>query len=310
MQVAYLLYDQMTALDITGPYEVLAAIPGTDSVFVAERKGSVRDERGALALVAECTLDEVPAPDVVVVPGGFGTRVLLKRDPVLVWLRKVHETSSWTASVCLGSLLLAAAGLLNDVPATTHWLGQEELASLGARPVRERVVQSGKIITAAGVSSGIDMALRLVALMHGPDLAQAIQLGIEYDPAPPFDSGAPEKAPAPIVEAVTAAFNAMQAQVLQTAANSESSWLNNKTREPPSTPGRFRASNQRPDRDGDEASRRRSRLESVASSQRPKSSLLVREVAQTGSDQQHGAGQPLRPSLERLVERHGRSTPL
>ena len=206
MQIAFLLYDGFTALDITGPYDVLQNLPGSDPVFVAEQAGEVRNESRTLALVADRSLQEVPAPEIVVVPGGFGTRLLLEHEPLLTWLRTAHESTTWTTSVCTGSLLLAAAGLLEGVPATTHWLARETLAALGAEVVPERVVQDGKIITAAGVSSGIDMALRLVQQMFGDTVAQAIQLGIEYDPHPPFDAGSPEKAPPGVVQAVTQAF--------------------------------------------------------------------------------------------------------
>jgi transcriptional regulator GlxA family with amidase domain len=210
VQIAYLLYDRFTALDITGPHEVLNSIPGVESVFVAEQAGPVRNESGSLALVADRAIAEVPHPEIVVVPGGFGTRVLLDREPLLDWLRGVHETSTWTTSVCTGSLLLAAAGLLEGAPATTHWLARERLASLGARVVPERVVRHGKILTAAGVSAGIDMALELVARIHGEDMAKAIQLGIEYDPQPPFDSGSEEKASPATVELLTTAFRAAE----------------------------------------------------------------------------------------------------
>jgi transcriptional regulator GlxA family with amidase domain len=206
MQVAYLLYDGFTALDITGPYDVLRNMPGCESVFVAEQAGPVRNESGTLAIVADRSLEQVPSPEIVVVPGGFGTRLLLEHDPLLSWLRTAHESTTWTTSVCTGSLLLAAAGLLSGAPATTHWLARDTLASLGALLVPERVVKHGKIITAAGVSAGIDMALRLIQLTYGDAAAQAVQLGIEYDPDPPFDVGSPEKAPAAIVEAVTRAF--------------------------------------------------------------------------------------------------------
>jgi transcriptional regulator GlxA family with amidase domain len=212
MQVAYLIYDRFTALDITGPHDVLNSVPGTESVFVAEKAGPVRNESDTLSLVADRPIDEVTSPEIVVVPGGYGTRALLEHEPLLDWLRGVHETSQWTTSVCTGSLLLAAAGLLDGTPATTHWLARDLLGELGAKPVPDRVVQQGKIITAAGVSSGIDMALRLVQLMHGDEAAQAIQLGIEYDPQPPFDAGSPEKAPQQIVEVVTAAFEAQDAE--------------------------------------------------------------------------------------------------
>jgi transcriptional regulator GlxA family with amidase domain len=214
MQVAYLLYDRFTALDITGPHEVLNSLPDVESIFVAEQSGPLRNESGTLALVADRTLDEVPHPDIVVVPGGFGTRALLEHKPLLDWLRSAHETTTWTTSVCTGALLLAAAGLLDGLPAATHWAARERLASLGARPVAERVVRQGKIVTAAGVSAGIDMALELVALMHGEEVAKAIQLGIEYDPQPPFDSGSVEKASAATVEAVRAAFDAAEREVL------------------------------------------------------------------------------------------------
>ena len=208
MQIAYLLYDRFTALDIIGPHEVLNSVPGNESIFVAEEAGPVRNESGNLALVADASIDEVRGPDIVVIPGGFGNRVLLEHEPLHEWIRAVHETSTWTTSVCTGALLLAAAGLLDGVPATTHWLARDLLAELGAKPVRERVVQQGKIVTAAGVSSGIDMALRLVQQTNGDEVAQAVQLGIEYDPEPPLDAGSPEKAPEPIVELVTAAFQA------------------------------------------------------------------------------------------------------
>jgi transcriptional regulator GlxA family with amidase domain len=212
MQVAYLLYHRFTALDIIGPYEVLNSVPGTESIFVAESVGPVRNESGTLAIVADRTLDEVLAPDIVVVPGGLGTRALLAHEPLLAWLRSVHETSLFTTSVCTGSLLLAAAGLLNGVPATTHWLARDLLGSLGAVPVPDRVVRHGKIFSGAGVSAGIDMALTLVAEIHGDEVAQAVQLAIEYDPQPPFDAGSPETAPAAIRDLVTAAFKSAEPQ--------------------------------------------------------------------------------------------------
>jgi transcriptional regulator GlxA family with amidase domain len=208
MQIAYLLYDRFTALDITGPHEVLNSVPGNESIFVAEERGPVRNESDTLSLVADASLAEVPSPDIVVVPGGYGTRALLEHEPLLDWLRSAHETSTWTTSVCTGALLLAAAGILDGVPATTHWLARDLLRELGADVVTERVVQQGKIMTAAGVSSGIDMALQLVQRINGDDVAKAVQLGIEYDPEPPLDSGSPEKAPQPIVELVTAVFRA------------------------------------------------------------------------------------------------------
>ena len=215
MQVAYLLYDRFTALDITGPHDVFNSVPGNEAIFVAEEAGPIRNESDTLSLVADASLDEVTSPDIVVVPGGFGNRMLLEHEPLHDWIRGVHETSTWTTSVCTGSLLLAAAGLLEGAPATTHWLARDVLAELGAKPLPDRVVEHERIVTAAGVSSGIDMALHLVTEINGPEVAQAVQLGIEYDPQPPHDAGAPEKAPQPIVDLVTAAFEAREAAVSQ-----------------------------------------------------------------------------------------------
>jgi transcriptional regulator GlxA family with amidase domain len=217
MQVAYLLYDRFTALDVTGPHEVLNSVPDVESIFVAESAGPIRNESDTLSLVADASLDEVPDPGVIVVPGGYGTRALLQHDPVLDWIRTAHQTSEYTASVCTGTLLLAAAGLLDGKPATTHFLARELLGELGADPVSDRVVEEGKILTAAGVSSGIDMALRLVQLKYGDEVAQAVQLGIEYDPQPCVDAGSPEKAPKEIVDLVTTVFLAQEAEATKAA---------------------------------------------------------------------------------------------
>jgi putative intracellular protease/amidase len=200
MQIAILLYDGLTALDAIGPYEVLSRLPDASVVFVAAEPGSVRTDNGMLTLVAERALTDVPAPDIVVVPGGPGEVAARAGGEAIDWLRAVHETTMWTTSVCTGSLILAAAGLLEGRQATSHWLALEQLASMGAEPTLQRVVFEGKIVTAAGVSAGIDMGLALAARIAGAQVAQAIQLGIEYDPQPPFDAGAPEKAPAAIVE--------------------------------------------------------------------------------------------------------------
>lgn len=196
MDVAVLLYDRLTALDAIGPYEVLGRIPGAEVTFVGVETGPVRTDTGRLGLVADASLAALPRPDVVLVPGGPGQADLMADGPVHEWLREAHEHSTWTTSVCTGSLILAAAGLLKGVKATTHWLAMDQLAGWGAEPVAQRVVEDGKVVTAAGVSSGIDMALTLAARMAGDEVAQTIQLGIEYDPQPPFDAGAPDKAPA------------------------------------------------------------------------------------------------------------------
>lgn len=204
MQVAILLFDRLTALDAVGPYEVLSRLPGATATFVAQNPGVKRTENGSLALTADAGLADVPAPDVLLVPGGFGRKTLMDDGPMHEWLRSAHETSTWTTSVCTGSLILAAAGLLEGKRATTHWLAMEELGSLGAEPVSERVVFDGKIVTSAGVSSGIDMALALAARIAGEQVAQAIQLSIEYDPQPPFDSGSPRTASPETVELIRA----------------------------------------------------------------------------------------------------------
>jgi transcriptional regulator GlxA family with amidase domain len=203
LEIAILLFDGITALDAVGPYEALALLPDAHVRFVATSRGAKRTARnGSLALVADHTLAEISRPDVVLVPGGPGEAAIRQDPDVLDWLRQVHETSRWTTSVCTGALTLAAAGILDGVEATTHWSSMDELAALGAVPVAERVVIRGKVITAAGVSAGIDMALRLAQLEAGDDVAMAIQLVLEYDPQPPFDAGSPAKAPAHVMEMV------------------------------------------------------------------------------------------------------------
>jgi len=206
MQIAIFLYDHMTALDAIGPYEVLSRLPGAETVFVATRPGPVRCDTRHLALVADAGIAEVTTPDVLVVPGWSGARQteLLGPGAVRDWLREVDRHTTWTTSACTGALVLAAAGLLTGRRATTHWLATDRLAELGARPAHERVVFDGKYVTAAGVSAGIDMALALAARIDGDGTAQAIQLGIEYDPQPPFDAGSAAKAPGDIVAAMTA----------------------------------------------------------------------------------------------------------
>jgi transcriptional regulator GlxA family with amidase domain len=202
MQIAVLLYDRLTALDAIGPYEVLSRLPGASLSFVAAERGAVHTDNGMLTILAEHTLEELERPDVVLVPGGPGEVAARAGAETLEWLKRVHETSTWTTSVCTGSLILGAAGLLDGKRATTHWLARDELAKLGAEALSERIVYDGKIVTAAGVSAGIDMALSLAEKIAGRQVAEAIQLGIEYDPQPPFDAGAPEKAPAEVVAAL------------------------------------------------------------------------------------------------------------
>ncbi|MFC8291462.1 DJ-1/PfpI family protein [Streptomyces sp. NPDC057242] len=199
MQIAVLLYDRFTALDAVGPYELLARLPGAETVFVARERGPVRNDQDSLALVADRALAEVPAPDIVLVPGGPDARVAMDDPEILDWLRAADATSIWTTSVCTGSLVLAAAGLLDGRRATTHWLAFDELRALGVEPTGERVVFDGKYVTSAGVSSGIDMALHLLGRIAGDETAQTVQLLTEYDPRPPYDAGSPEKAPAELV---------------------------------------------------------------------------------------------------------------
>jgi putative intracellular protease/amidase len=200
--IAIPIYDRFTALDAVGPYEVLSRLPGAEVAFVAEEPGPVRTDTRALALVADRALSEVDACDIVVVPGGPGTRAMLEPNPLHDWLRAVDTTTQWTTSVCTGALLLGAAGLLEGLEATTHWTALDLLAGLGARPTEGRFVPQGKIVTAAGVSAGIDMALWLAAQVAGDDVAKAIQLGLEYQPEPPFSSGSTATAAPEIVELV------------------------------------------------------------------------------------------------------------
>ncbi|KAF4406322.1 MULTISPECIES: DJ-1/PfpI family protein [Streptomyces] len=202
MQTAVLLFDRLTTLDAVGPYEVLSRLPGAEVVFVAERPGPVRGDRGSLALVADAALHEVPHPDLVLVPGGPGQNALMEDGPVHEWLREADTRTDWTTSVCTGSLVLAAAGLLEGRRATTHWGALERLAEHGARPVSERHVTDGKYVTAAGVSAGIDMALMLAGRIAGDTVARSIQLGIEYDPRPPYDAGSPRTAPPEVLAAL------------------------------------------------------------------------------------------------------------
>ena len=199
MQIAVLIFENLTALDAIGPYEVLQRLPGAEVVFVGETTGLRRTDTKFLGINADRSISEVHSADILVVPGGFGEEQVRQRPNVLQWVRDIHATTKWTTSVCTGALILGAAGILKGLKATTHWASMAKLTDFGAIPTHERVVEQGKIITAAGVSSGIDMALRLAARITGDTVAQAIQVVIEYDPQPPFD-GAPMRAPEAVLK--------------------------------------------------------------------------------------------------------------
>lgn len=204
VHVAIPLFPRVTALDAIGPYEVLQRIPTIDVTFVGHERGEVRTENGMLGLARDATFEELAQPDVIVFPGGIGTRVLTGDDRILDWLRHAHRTTTYTTSVCTGALVLGAAGLLAGLTATTHWSCYSDLGATGATPIAERVVEhlDRRIVTAAGVSSGIDMALRIVELLVDRTAAEAAQLMIEYDPQPPFAAGALAAAGPAVVERV------------------------------------------------------------------------------------------------------------
>ena len=199
MHVAILIFDGMTVLDAVGPYEVFQRMPDAEVVFVGETAGLKRNDVKSLALNADRSVSEVTRTDILVVPGGFGEEQVRAKPAMLDWVRDIHATTTWTTSVCTGALILGAAGLLKGLKATTHWASMERLAAFGAIPTSERVVEQGKIITAAGVASGIDMGLRLARRIVGDTVAQAIQVEIEYDPQPPFD-GSSKHAPEPVMQ--------------------------------------------------------------------------------------------------------------
>ncbi|MFK7987707.1 MAG: DJ-1/PfpI family protein [Sandaracinaceae bacterium] len=204
MNVVILFFERITALDAIGPYEVLSRLPGARVTFAGLEVGPVRTDNRMLGLHVDQPIDAIASADILLVPGGHGTRALCEDERVLAWIKKIHATTTWTTSVCTGSLVLGAAGLLKGKRATTHWALLDGLAKYDAQPVSERVVQDGKVVTAAGVSAGIDMALTLMASIAGEDFARAIQLGIEYDPAPPFEGGSVDNTPPGIVELVRA----------------------------------------------------------------------------------------------------------
>lgn len=200
MKIAALLFDKLTLLDIVGPAEVVSWIPDAEIVWVGAKKGPVKAAPSGLQVTIDYTLDEVSSADMLIIPGGPGVRTILDDEPHLEWVRQIHETTQWTTTVCTGSLLLGAAGLLKGLTATTHWNASAALENFGATYSEERVVPQGKIVTSAGVSSGIDMALWVVGQVCGDESAKAAQLCIEYDPQPPYDAGAPSKASATVVE--------------------------------------------------------------------------------------------------------------
>jgi transcriptional regulator GlxA family with amidase domain len=215
MQIAIGLYPGFTALDWVGPYDVFGSTPGTDVVLCAAEAGLVGDESGRMQVQVEHTFSDVPQPDVLLVPGGFGSRrVGVAGSPIVEWVLAAHPHTRYTTSVCTGALVLGATGLLDGLTATTHWRFYEHLRAFGANPVEQRVVFQDRIVTGAGVSAGIDLALALTAELHGPEMAQAVQLGIEYDPQPPFDTGAPSKAPAEIRDLVAAAMADAEAKAV------------------------------------------------------------------------------------------------
>jgi len=209
MQIVFLFYDGMTALDAIGPHEILCRLPGAKVQRVARKSGTIRTDSAGLELIAEYSLTDVSHADVLVVPGAGSATTLRDYPEVLAWVRFIHATTEWTTSVCTGSLILGASGLLSGLRATTHWAVMDRLRAWDAEPVSKRIVESGKIITAAGVSAGIDMALTLAAKIAGPQVAQTLQLGIEYDPEPPFDAGSPEKANPKIRDALLARMGAL-----------------------------------------------------------------------------------------------------
>jgi transcriptional regulator GlxA family with amidase domain len=219
MQIAIALYPGFTALDAIGPYQVFTNLPGAEVVPVAERTGRLDDDNTLLHFEVEHTFADVPAPDVLLVPGGLITRHIARAGgPLVDWVRSAHPHTTWTTSVCTGALVLGAAGVLDGKAAVTHWHAAHLLAAYGATATERRVVVDGKVVTAAGVSAGIDLALLLVGRLAGDETAQAIQLGIEYDPQPPYDAGAPSKAPAAIRELVAALMTEAEAKLAASGA--------------------------------------------------------------------------------------------
>ena len=201
METAVLLFDDVNALDVVGPCEVLSKIPDMVTKYVAKEPGP-KNTDVQLKLTADYALSDISNPDILLIPGGQGIKSIIGEKEIINWITNCHKITKWTVSVCTGALLLGAAGILKGLKATTHWISLPSLENFGAEPQNRRVVIDSKVITCAGVSAGIDMALTLTSLIAGETTAQAIQLAIEYDPAPPFNAGSPDKAPKEIFELV------------------------------------------------------------------------------------------------------------
>lgn len=209
METAVLLFDDVNALDVIGPCEVLSKIPDMVIKYVAKEPGPKKTDV-QLGLTADYTIQDISNPDIILIPGGQGIKSIIADEEITDWIKNCHKTTKWTASVCTGALLLAIAGILRGLKATTHWVKLPCLEDFGAKPQKQRVVIDGKVITCAGVSAGIDMAFALASLIAGETTAQAIQLAIEYDPAPPFNCGSPDKAPEEIFEMVVSKIEARE----------------------------------------------------------------------------------------------------
>lgn len=216
-RIGFLLFPDLTQLDLTGPHEVLSRLPGAETHLVWRTLEPCRSEQG-LTILPTTTLEDCPALDLLCIPGGAGVNPLLNDAETLDWVRRQAEGARFVTSVCTGALLLGAAGLLRGRRAATHWAFRDLLPRFGAEPVAERVVVDGKLITGGGVTAGIDFALRVAAEVAGERTARAIQLGLEYDPQPPFDSGSPERAPAELVEAVRSRLSAGRTEAVDRAA--------------------------------------------------------------------------------------------
>ncbi len=201
MDIAFLLFDNVNALDVAGSCEILSKIPGTDIKYVSKQQGIIRTDI-QLRMTADYSIEDVEKTDMLIIPGGRGLSVIAEDSEIINWIRNIHKTTTWTVSICTGAMLLAIAGILKGVNCTTHWVKLPCLEDFGAKPQKQRFVIDGKVATSAGVSAGIDLALHLAALIAGETVAKVIQLAIEYDPAPPFECGSPNKAPKEISELV------------------------------------------------------------------------------------------------------------